>query len=146
MWTLPHFRSIYYLSLYCYSSYFCWRDNLFTSTGWDCVSELRPPSHLPRWYEYGAPRWNDIDRGNPKNLEKTCPSATLSITNPTWTEPGANPGLRGKTPATNRLSHGTANMYLVFCVSVSRPASLLASNTAVCFMTRYLSFMLHGRV
>jgi hypothetical protein len=61
-------------------------------------------------------------------------------------QPGANPGLRGKTPATNRLSHGTANMYLVFCVFVSRPASLLASNTAVCFMTRYLSFMLHGRV
>lgn len=31
-----------------------------------------------------------------KNLgtEKTCPSATLSITNPTWTAPGANQGFR----------------------------------------------------
>jgi hypothetical protein len=37
---------------------------------------------------------------------KTCPIATLSITNPTWTDPGSNPGLRGERPATNRLSHG----------------------------------------
>ena len=39
---------------------------------------------------------------------KTCPSATLSTTNPTWADPGSNPGLRGRRPATNRLSHGTA--------------------------------------
>ena len=26
---------------------------------------------------------------------KTCPSATLSTTNPTWTDPGSNPGPRG---------------------------------------------------
>jgi hypothetical protein len=38
---------------------------------------------------------------------KTCPSAALSTTNPTWTDPGSNPGLRGERPATNRLSHGT---------------------------------------
>jgi hypothetical protein len=28
----------------------------------------------------------------------------LSTTNPTWTDPGSNPGLRGGRPATNRLS------------------------------------------
>ena len=39
---------------------------------------------------------------------KTYPSATLSTTNPTWTDPGSNPGLRGERSATNRLSHGTA--------------------------------------
>jgi hypothetical protein len=39
---------------------------------------------------------------------KTCPSATLSTTNHTWTDPGSKPGLRGDRPATNRLSHGTA--------------------------------------
>ena len=39
---------------------------------------------------------------------KTRCSATLSTTNPTWTDPGSNPGLRGERPATNRLSHGTA--------------------------------------
>jgi hypothetical protein len=32
----------------------------------------------------------------------------LSTTNPTWTDPGSNPGLRGGRPAANRLSHGTA--------------------------------------
>jgi hypothetical protein len=37
-----------------------------------------------------------------------CPSATLSTTNFTWTDPVSNPGLRGDRPATNRLSHGTA--------------------------------------
>jgi hypothetical protein len=39
---------------------------------------------------------------------KTCPSATLSNTNTTWTDPGSNPCLRGERPATNRLSHSTA--------------------------------------
>jgi hypothetical protein len=40
---------------------------------------------------------------------KTCPSATLSTTN-TWTDPGSKPGPRSGRPATNRLSHGTANI------------------------------------
>ena len=40
---------------------------------------------------------------------KTCPSATLSATNPTWIEPGSNPGLCGERTATNYLSHGTAS-------------------------------------
>jgi hypothetical protein len=30
---------------------------------------------------------------NQKNWRKTCPSATSSTTNPTWTGPGTNPGL-----------------------------------------------------
>jgi hypothetical protein len=40
---------------------------------------------------------------------KTCHSATLSTTNPTWTDPGSNPRLRRERPATNGLRHGTAN-------------------------------------
>jgi hypothetical protein len=43
---------------------------------------------------------------------ETCPSATLSTTNPTRTDAGPNPGLRGERPATNRLSHGTATKAL----------------------------------
>jgi hypothetical protein len=43
---------------------------------------------------------------------KTCPSATLSTTNPTWTDPGSNPGLLSGRPEANRLSHGTALYYL----------------------------------
>jgi hypothetical protein len=45
---------------------------------------------------------------NRRTRRKTCPSATLSTTNPTWIDPGANPGLRGERPATNDVSHGTA--------------------------------------
>jgi hypothetical protein len=45
---------------------------------------------------------------NRRTRRKTCPSATLSTTNPTWTDLGANPGLRGEGPVTNDLSHGTA--------------------------------------
>jgi hypothetical protein len=41
----------------------------------DYVSELRPPTGLlsiPQvMYEHGEPRWNDIDRRKPKNLEKS---------------------------------------------------------------------------
>jgi hypothetical protein len=49
---------------------------------------------------------------------KTCPSATLSTTNPTWTDPGSNPSLPGGRPAANRLSHGTA--YSLFYVEKKR--------------------------
>jgi hypothetical protein len=44
---------------------------------------------------------------NLRTRGKSFPSATLSTTNPTWTDPGSNPGLRGERPATKRLSHGT---------------------------------------
>jgi hypothetical protein len=39
---------------------------------------------------------------NRRTRGKTCLSATLSTTNPTWTDPGSNPGLRGGRPAVNR--------------------------------------------
>jgi hypothetical protein len=45
---------------------------------------------------------------NRRTRRKTCLTATLSTTNPTWTDLGANPGLHGGRPPTNRLSHGTA--------------------------------------
>jgi hypothetical protein len=69
---------------------------------------------FPRRYEFGERRWNDIDRGQTKNSEKACPSATLSTTNPAWIDPGANPGLRGERLATNDLSHGTAKLTTYF--------------------------------
>jgi hypothetical protein len=49
-----------------------------------------------------------IFAGETEVLGENLPSATLSTTNPPWIDPGANPGLRGERPATNRLSHGTA--------------------------------------
>jgi hypothetical protein len=45
---------------------------------------------------------------NQSTRGKTCPSATLSTTNPIWTDPGLTPGIRGERPVTNRLSRGTA--------------------------------------
>jgi hypothetical protein len=51
-----------------------------------------------------------IFAGETEVLGENLPSATLSTTNPTWVDPGANPGLRGERPATNRLSHGTATV------------------------------------
>jgi hypothetical protein len=45
---------------------------------------------------------------NGRTLGKTCPSAVLSTTSPTWTDSGANPSLHNDRPMTNRLSHGVA--------------------------------------
>jgi hypothetical protein len=59
---------------------------------------IHPPDN-----EYGEPRWNDNDRENQRTRRKPCPSATRSTINPTWTDPGANPGLCGERPATNHL-------------------------------------------
>jgi hypothetical protein len=57
--------------------------------------------------EYGA-NGVMIFAGETEELGENLPSATLSTTNPTWIDPGANPGLRGERLATNNLSHGTA--------------------------------------
>jgi hypothetical protein len=42
------------------------------------------------------------------SLEETCPSATLSTTNPTRIDLASYPVHRGEKPVTNRLTHGTA--------------------------------------
>jgi hypothetical protein len=72
-------------------------DFLFMSVGWDCVSELRPPTGLlfihQVIYEYREPRWNDIDRGIRKIQRKACPR------NPSRSWLDANPGLGGEKPA-----------------------------------------------
>jgi hypothetical protein len=61
-------------------------------------------------YEYGALRWNDIDGVNQRTWRETCPSATISTTNSTSTDPNVKPGLRGERPATSHLSYGTAQI------------------------------------
>jgi hypothetical protein len=43
---------------------------------------------------------------NRRTGRKTCPTATLSATNLTWTGVGSNVGLCDETPETYRLSHG----------------------------------------
>jgi hypothetical protein len=39
--------------------------------------------------------------------ETTCLTVTLSIINPTWTDPGAIPDLRSEKPTINSLSYST---------------------------------------
>jgi hypothetical protein len=68
-------------------------------------SALRPLIGLlchPGWSWWWRNWWNDW-QGKPKYSEKTCPSAALSTTNPTFCL-----GHRGGKPVTNRLSYGTA--------------------------------------
>jgi hypothetical protein len=65
------------------------------------------PAPDDRWWVWSS-RWNENWLGKPKYSEKTCPSATLSATNPIWPDLGSNPGRRGGKPAANRLSYGTA--------------------------------------
>jgi hypothetical protein len=50
--------------------------------------------------------------------EKTCPRGTSSTTNPTWPDPGLNPGRRGGKPATNRLSYGAAQAGTLICINI----------------------------
>jgi hypothetical protein len=70
------------------------------------------PAPDDRWWWLWRNWWNKDWQGKPKYSEKTCPSATLCTTNPTWLDPGLNPGRRGGKPATNRLSYGaTYNEY-----------------------------------
>jgi hypothetical protein len=52
----------------------------------------------------------NLTEENRNTRGKTCPSATLSTTNPTLTDPGSNPGLRDERSATNRLNRGTATL------------------------------------
>jgi hypothetical protein len=52
--------------------------------------------------------WDENWKGKPKYSKKTCSSATLSTTNPTWLDLGSNPGRRGEKPTTNPLSYDTA--------------------------------------
>jgi hypothetical protein len=60
---------------------------------------------------------NEIHNGmiltgeNLRTRRKICPSATLFSTNSIFTDPGANLGIRGEKPATNRLDHGTAIIF-----------------------------------
>jgi hypothetical protein len=61
-------------------------------------------------YEYGEPRWNDIERIKSKNTEKGLSQCHLFTINPMRTDPRANTGLRDERWVTNRLSHGTAHL------------------------------------
>jgi hypothetical protein len=97
---------------------------------------------FPRWHEFGERRWNDIYRAKPNNSEKNLSNATLSTTNPTWIEPGANPGLRDERPATNNLSHGTTSLYTFFHISVIYGCKYCSQTRLVCALSFSLLVLL----
>ena len=72
--------------------------------------------------------------GNRSTRRKTCPSATLSTTNPTWTDPGSKPGLRIEKPATNRLSHSTANVKINLYKTICTTLTLIVYGCETCFL------------
>jgi hypothetical protein len=75
------------------------------------------PALDDRWGWLCSNWWNEDWQGKPKYSEKTCPSATLSTTNPTWPDLGSNPGRRGGKLATNRLIYGASMGPSVYSVS-----------------------------
>jgi hypothetical protein len=87
---------------------------LLLLVGWDWVHLALLPllpycsSADDRWWWLWSIWWNAYWQGKLKCTETTCPSATLSTTNPTWLDLGLNYGRRGGKPTTNRLSYGTA--------------------------------------
>jgi hypothetical protein len=65
--------------------------------------------------------WNHIlTRENQRTRRETYLSATLSATNPTLTDRGANPDLRGERPASNLWSEVGADMR--YSVDITRGA------------------------
>jgi hypothetical protein len=72
-----------------------------------------------------------IFAGETEELGENLPSATLSTTNLTWIDPGANPGLRGERPATNCLRHGTAifNLLQVQKMAISASQGVVYMHT-----------------
>jgi hypothetical protein len=106
--------------------------------GENYVSELRPPMGLlfipHMMYENGVPQWNNIDGGNRRTRRKTCPSTTSSNANPTWTDPGANPGFHVKRLAIKHLSHGTAqsSMLQLYAECYSTPTTIIKLKICMC--------------
>jgi hypothetical protein len=88
---------------------------------------------------YAFPRWYMESNGgmiltgeNQRIRRKTCPSATLSTTNPTWIDSGSNLSLRGERLATNDLSHGTAQeQYLSYLCQYIKNFLLLAAKYCI---------------
>jgi hypothetical protein len=70
----------------------------------------------------------------PSYSDRTCPSATLSTTNLTWSALGCNPGRRGGKLATNRL-------WLSRCQDVNKPAD--PRNCFLC-VGQYLTLSFQG--
>jgi hypothetical protein len=70
-----------------------------------------------------------IGRGNRSSWRKPAPAPLCPHINPTWPDPGSNPGRRDGKPATNRLSYGAATLELL----CSRCSFLLLISISHCW-------------
>jgi hypothetical protein len=103
--------TIHFHPLYDFMAWYSWTTSPFFFNGsgtyyshfWPIV-----PAPDDSWGWLWSNWWNEDWQGKPKYSEKTCPSAILSTTKPTWPDPRSNPGRRVGNPATNRLSYGAA--------------------------------------
>jgi hypothetical protein len=107
---------------------------------WEYVSNCvhqRSYCSYPRWYMSMKNHDEIILTGkNRRTRRKICTSAILSTKNPTWTEPGAKPGLQVKRLATNRLSRGTAGT--IFRIQVHRrTGTRVTTNKCKIFITGF---------
>jgi hypothetical protein len=84
-----------------------WGGVRLSPLGTSAINWLIVPAPDDRWWRVWSCRWNENRQGKLVYSEKTCPSATLSTTNPTWPDLGSNPGRRGGKPAPNHLSYDT---------------------------------------
>jgi hypothetical protein len=102
------------------------------------------------WWCVWNSRWNDW-QGKPKYSEKTCPSETLSAIIPTLRDPCSNPGRRGGTSPTNRLSYGAAYIEHKFKLVLNIRHEdvgwirLESEFSSVLFWTRRQTFEFHKR-
>jgi hypothetical protein len=86
--------------------------------------------------------WNEDWQGDPKYSEKTCPSATLSTTNPTWPDPGSNPGRRcGKL----ELWRGLAGVQICGIHESYSPNSYTKTNKTLVFLNTVTSSGCHKK-
>jgi hypothetical protein len=142
-WKQVLFGFVFQGSVIQYAMYLCYM--IFTAIGvglsplycghfWPIV-----PAPDDRWRWLWSNWWNEDWQGKPKYSEKTCPTATLSTTNPTWPDPGSNPGRRGWKPTTNRLSYGAALCFMLLHRNIGRVHWILFTNTSTTNKsTRYL--------
>jgi hypothetical protein len=107
------------------------------STDWSIVA-------CPGWLWWWRIWWNEDWQGKPKYSEKTCPSATLSTTNPTWRDPGSNTGHRGGKPATNRLSYGPAvKLNINSALLILMEGDWLSTNRDIPFCSQDVHYHIH---
>jgi hypothetical protein len=83
-----------------------------------------------------------MDRGKPKYLAKPCLSATLSTTNPTWTDMGSNPGLHGGRLVANHLSHSISFSIIRFSFMKIYCCMFMI----VCAVLTILHFVVHTQI